>query len=52
MKGGSESGAVALFRPTLISLLKEFLIRIILNCLSEALEVLLELPEAVPPQRG
>jgi hypothetical protein len=34
------------------SLLKAFLIRIILNCLPEALEVLLELPEAVPPQRG
>jgi hypothetical protein len=31
---------------------KAFLIRIILNCLPEALEVLLELPEAVPPQRG
>jgi hypothetical protein len=36
MKGGSESGAVALFRPTLISLLKEFLIRIILDRLPEA----------------
>jgi hypothetical protein len=52
MKGGIESGAVALFQPTLISLLKEFLIWVILNCLPEALEVLLELPEAVPPQRG
>jgi hypothetical protein len=36
MKGGSESGAVALFHPTLISLLKEFLIRIILDRLPEA----------------
>jgi hypothetical protein len=36
MKGGSESGAVALFHPTLISLLKAFLIRIILNCPPEA----------------
>jgi Tfp pilus assembly ATPase PilU len=36
MKGGSESGAVALFRPTLISLLKAFLSRIILDCLPEA----------------
>jgi hypothetical protein len=52
MKGGIESGAVALLWPTFISLLKEFLIRIILNCLPEALEVLLELPEAVPTQRG
>jgi hypothetical protein len=36
MKGGSESGAVALFRPTLISLLKALLIRIILDRLPEA----------------
>jgi Tfp pilus assembly ATPase PilU len=36
MKGGSESGAVALFRPTLISLFKAFLGRIILDCLPEA----------------
>ena len=36
MKGGSESGALALLRSTLISLLKAFLIRIILNCPPEA----------------
>ena len=36
MKGGSESGAVALLWPTLISLLKEFLNRIILDRLPEA----------------
>jgi hypothetical protein len=36
MKGDSESGAVALFRPTLISLLKAFLIRIMLDRLPEA----------------
>jgi len=52
MKGGIESGVLALLRSTLISLLKAFLIQIILNCLPEALEVLLELLEAVPPQRG
>jgi hypothetical protein len=36
MKGGSESGAVASFHPTLISLFKAFLSRIILDCLPEA----------------
>ena len=35
MKGGSESVALAPLRPTLISLLKTFLIRIILDRLPE-----------------
>jgi hypothetical protein len=36
MKGGSESGVLALLRPTFINLFKAFLIRIILDRLPEA----------------
>jgi hypothetical protein len=42
MKGGIESGALALLRSTLISLLKAFLIRIILNLLPETIKAIIQ----------